>query len=47
MKEMFKQIAQTISKLLTPKQKVQKRMKNIGGGWYMEKNAKRIPSLKI
>ena len=37
-KEMFKQILQTMIKSLTPKQKVQKLMTDIGDGWYMEKN---------
>ena len=36
MKEMFKKIPQTMIKALTPKQKVQKLMTYIGGGWYME-----------
>ena len=44
---MFKQIPQTIIKALTPKQKVQKLMTDIGGGWYMEKSAKGLPPLKI
>ena len=34
---LFKQIPQTIKKPLTPKQKFQKIMTDIGGGWYMEK----------
>ena len=33
MKEMFKQIPQTMETSLTPKQKVQKIMTYIGGGW--------------
>ena len=32
-KDMFKQIPLTIMKSLTPKQKVQKLMAEIGGGW--------------
>ena len=40
MKEMFKQIPLTMSQPLTPKQKVQKIMTNIGGGWYMKKKLK-------
>ena len=36
MKEMFKKIPQNMSKAITPKQKFQKRMVDIGGGWYME-----------
>ena len=45
MKEMFKTISITIKKSLTPKQKAQKLMTYIGGGWYMEKGAKGIPPL--
>ena len=37
MKDMFKQIPKTIKIALTPKQKVQKLMTDIGGGWYMGK----------
>ena len=37
MKEMFKEIPQTIKKALTPKQKVQTLMTNISGGWYIGK----------
>ena len=33
-------------KALTPKQKVQKLMTDIGGGWYLEKIAKGLPPLK-
>ena len=33
-------------KSLSPKQKVQKLMKEIGVGWYMEKMAKGLPSLR-
>ena len=43
---MFNQIPQTMSKPLTPKQKVQKLMTDIGGGWYMGKSAKGLPPLK-
>ena len=43
---MFKQIPQTIKKSLTPKRKVQKLMTYIGGGWYMEKSAMGLPSLR-
>ena len=46
MKEMFKQITQTTIKALTPKQKSQKLMTDIGGGWYMEKSAKVLPPLE-
>ena len=37
MKNMFKQIPQTMIKALTTKQKVQKLITDIGGGWYSEK----------
>ena len=46
MKQIFKQIPQTIIKALTPKQKFQKLMTNIGGRLYMEKGCKGIPQLK-
>ena len=35
-----------MKKALTPKQKVQKLMTDIGGGWYMEKSAKVLPPLR-
>ena len=38
MKDMFSQIPQNIKIALTPKQKFQKLMTDIGGGWYMEKS---------
>ena len=44
---MFKKTPLTMIKALTPKQKVQKLMTDIGGGWYMGKSAKGIPPLKI
>ena len=37
MKLMFIQIPQTVKIALTYKQKIQKLMTDIGGGWYMEK----------
>ena len=43
---MFNKIPQTMIKSLTPKQKVQKLMTDIGGVWYMGKGAKGIPPLK-
>ena len=46
MKDVFKQIPQILSKPLTPKQKVQKFMTDIGGGWYMENSSKGLPPLK-
>ena len=45
MKEMFKQIPQTMSKPLTPN-KFQKLMTDIGGAWYMGERAKRLPPIK-
>ena len=46
MKEMFKKIPLTMSKSLSPKQKVKKLMTYIGGGWYMEKSARGLPPLR-
>ena len=46
MKVMFRQIHQTIKIALTPKQKVQKLMMGIGGGWYREKSARGLPPLR-
>ena len=43
---MFKEIPQTIKKEPTPKQKVQKLMTDIGGGWYTEKSANGLPPLR-
>ena len=43
MKDTFTQIPQTIKKALTPKQKVQKLMTDIGGGWYTENVSKGVP----
>ena len=43
---MFKEIPKTMKKAPTPKQKFQKLMTDIGGGWYMEKSAKRISPLR-
>ena len=37
MKWMFKQIHTSMTEPLIPKEKVHKLMKEIGGGWYMEK----------
>ena len=39
-KEMFNKLTQTMIKALTPKQKVQKLMTDIGGGWYMGQKSK-------
>ena len=45
-KDMFMQIPQTIKITLTPKQKVQEIMTDIGGGWYMGKSSRRLPPLR-
>ena len=37
MKDMFKTIPTTMTKTLIPRQKVQKLMTEIGGGWFMGK----------
>ena len=47
MKETFKQIPTTMTKPLSPGQKVQKIMTEIGGGWYMKKLTKGLPPLRI
>ena len=47
MKDMFKQISTTMTKVTIPEQKVHKLMTKIGGGWYMEKIAKGLPQLRI
>ena len=46
MKEMFNKIHQTMIKALTPKQKFQKPMIDIGGVWYMGKSDKGMTPLK-
>ena len=46
MKEMFMQIPQNVEIALTPKQKIQNLMTDIGGGWYVEKSARGITPLK-
>ena len=35
-----------MTKELSPKQKVQRIMTEIGGGWYMEKRIKGLPALR-
>ena len=47
MKYTFKQIPTSMIKALIPKQKVQKLMTEIGGGWYKGKIAKGLPPLRI
>ena len=43
---MFKQIPLTMIRELSPKQKVQKLIAEIGGGWYMEKGVKVISPVR-
>ena len=43
---MFKQIPKTMSKPLSPKQKFQKLMIKIGGGWCMGESSKGLPPLR-
>ena len=43
---MFKQIPQNVEKALTSREKNQKLMTDIGGGWYMKKCERRLPPLK-
>ena len=46
MKEMFKQIPQNVEKPLTSREKNQKLMTDIGGGWYLKKCEWGLPPLK-
>ena len=46
MKDMFNKIPQTIKIAFTSKQKVQKLMTDIGGGWYMKNSANILPPLR-
>ena len=46
MKEMFKQIPQNVEKPLTSREKNQKLMTDIGGGWYFKKCARGLTPLK-
>ena len=46
MEDMFKHIPQNVEKALTSREKNQKLMTDIGGGRYLEKYEKGIPSLK-
>ena len=43
---MFKQIPTKMTKALSPQQKVQKLMTEIGGGWYIVNIAKGLPPLR-
>ena len=46
MVEMFKTIPQNVGKPLTTREKNQKLITDIGGGWYLEKCEKGLPPLK-
>ena len=46
MKDMFKQIPQNVEKALTSREKNQKLMTDIGGGWYLNFFEKGLPPLK-
>ena len=46
MVEMFKTIPQNVEKPLTPREKNQKVITDIGGGWFLEKCKKGLPPLK-
>ena len=46
MKEMFIQIPTKMTKPLSPKQKSQKVMTEIGGEWYRKKNIKGLPPIR-
>ena len=46
MNEMFKTIPQNVEKPLTSREKNQKLITDIGGGWYLEKCQKGLPLLK-
>ena len=46
MVNMFKTIPQNVEKPLTTREKNQKLITDIGGGWYLEKCAKVLPPLK-
>ena len=46
MKEIFMQIPQNVERKLTSKEKTQKLLTDIGGGWYLAKIARGIPPLK-
>ena len=46
MREMFKTIPQNFEKPLTSREKNQKLITYIGGGWYLKKCKKGLPPLK-
>ena len=46
MNEMYKKIPTTMTKPLSPRKKVQKLMKEIGGVWYMKNIIKGLTTLR-
>ena len=46
MEEMFMHISQNVERALTSKEKNQKLLTDIGGGWYLEKSARGLPAFK-
>ena len=46
LEDMFKQIPQNVERALTSREKNQKLMADIGGGWYLKKCERGIPPLK-
>ena len=46
MNKMFKTIPQNVEKSLTSREKNQKLITDIGGGWYLKKCAKGLPPMK-
>ena len=46
MKEVFKKIPQNVEKKLTSREKNQKLMTDIGGGWYLKKCKRGLPPLE-
>ena len=46
MKDMFMQIPHYVEIALTPEEKIQKLLTDIGGGWYMGESARGLPPLK-
>ena len=46
MEEMFKQIPQNVERAVNSREKNQKLMTDIGGGWYLKKCERGLPPLK-
>ena len=46
MEKMFMQIRQNVERSPTSKEKIQKLLTDIGGGWYLAKSARGLPPLK-